>query len=96
LARLLLLDGQSAAALDVIEEAAEISNKSEPDIRLLVAVAADRVGFVSRGNDSATQALAAFERTMVAARKRAYIGIEPEARLAVVRNKVQCKYQRSR
>jgi tetratricopeptide (TPR) repeat protein len=78
-----LAEGQSAAALDAIEEAAEISSKSEPDVRLLVAVAADRIRFASQGSDTATQALAGLGRTITAARRRGFIGVELEARLAL-------------
>lgn len=89
LARCLLADGLPDAALDVIEEATEISNKAQPDVRLLAAVTAAQIRFASRANRTAPQALESLRRTAAAARKLGFLAIELEARLAVGEIEVQ-------
>lgn len=82
LARCLLAEGHSDLALSVIRSASEMSRKADTGVRLSVEVIAARVRFARQGENSATQVLDALRKTIEAARRLGYLGIELEARLA--------------
>ena len=89
LARCLLSEGRSEEALSTIEQAAQISVKTDPSVRLSVAVTAARIRFAAAPKSGGAKVLNELSKTVAEARALHYLGVELEGRLALAEVEIQ-------
>jgi tetratricopeptide (TPR) repeat protein len=89
LARCLLSEGKSEDALAASEQALSISSKSDPSVRLSVAVTASRIRFAAGHGEGRAKSFNELARTIAEARAFHYLGVQLEGQLALGEVEVQ-------
>jgi DNA-binding winged helix-turn-helix (wHTH) protein/tetratricopeptide (TPR) repeat protein len=89
LARCLQAEGRSPDAVAAIEQASKISAKTNPSVRLSIAVAAASIRFAASPRSGGGKPVSELARAVAEARAFHYVGVELEGRLAMAEVEMQ-------